>query len=409
MRKRQVRRRPKIMDETHPPWMRDSWEMGRTPPSEPAREQRVRRPGAGRKRLTEKDPTLVPDLESLVEPTTRGDPQSPLRWTCKSVRKLADELRAMGHAVGPQKVSELLHELEYSLQGTRKTREGSSHPDRNAQFEYINAQARSFRRAGEPAISVDTKKKELVGDFTNRGQEWRPAGDPVPVRVHDFIDERLGKAIPYGVSDVRRNEGWVNVGIDHDTAEFAVDSIRRWWRRMGKRAYPAHHAELARTSARERRDNRQPDRKHHHLDRTAHQGGARRRKVRESDPCLRRRDGKLEHRTASISRRLELCHPRSTLMTSNRLGNSRTTPKRAQDPADPRARRGPRRALGVPAHPLARLQPHRARVVKAEGVASKSGGTNRPQADPHPSLGIAGNHRRRCAWVGFTLRLRRSM
>jgi hypothetical protein len=160
------------------------------------------------------------------------------RWTCKSVRKLADELRAMGHQVGPQKVSELLHDMDYSLQGTRKTREGSEPPDRNEQFEHINAQARSFQRAGEPVISVDTKKKELVGDFAHAGQEWRPAGDPEQVRVHDFIDKQLGKAIPYGVYDIGRNEGWVNVGIDHDTAEFAVESIRRWWRRMGQRAYP---------------------------------------------------------------------------------------------------------------------------------------------------------------------------
>ena len=218
--------------------MRDLIAMRRSPPTESPREQRVRRPGAGRKPLTETDPTLVPDLESLVEPTTRGDPESPLRWTCKSVRKLAEELCSMGHQVGAQKVSELLHELRYSLQGTRKTREGSSHPDRNAQFEHINAQARSFQRAREPVISVDTKKKELVGDFANRGREWRPEGDPEQVRVHDFIDERLGKAIPYGVYDVGRNEGWVNVGIDHDTAEFAVESIRRWWRRMGQRAYP---------------------------------------------------------------------------------------------------------------------------------------------------------------------------
>jgi len=218
--------------------MRELKEIGRHPLTEPPRHQRVRRPGAGRKPLTEKDPTLVTDLDGLVEPVTRGDPESPLRWTCKSVRKLADELRAMGHQVGPQKVSELLHDMDYSLQGTRKTREGSAHPDRNEQFEHINAQARTFQRAGEPVISVDTKKKELVGDFANAGKEWRPAGDPEPVRVHDFIDKRLGKAIPYGVYDIGRNEGWVNVGIDHDTAEFAVESIRRWWRRMGRRVYP---------------------------------------------------------------------------------------------------------------------------------------------------------------------------
>ncbi len=213
-------------------------EVERRPPVEPPRQQRIRRPGAGRKPLIEKDPTIVTDLDALVEPTTRGDPESPLRWTCKSVRKLAEELRTMGHRISPQKVSELLHEMEYSLQGTHKTREGSTHPDRNAQFEHINAQARRFQRAGEPVISVDTKKKELVGDFANGGKEWRPVGEPEPVRVHDFIDKRLGKAIPYGVYDIRRNEGWVNVGIDHDTAEFAVASIRRWWTRMGRRAYP---------------------------------------------------------------------------------------------------------------------------------------------------------------------------
>jgi hypothetical protein len=218
--------------------MRDLAQMSLDPPSDPPRGQRIRRPGAGRKLLTDKDPTLMSHLDALVEPTTRGDPESPLRWTCKSVRKLADELRAMGHEISRQKVGELLHEMGYSLQGTRKAREGAAHPDRNAQFEYINAQARKFQRAGEPVISVDTKKKELVGDFANKGKEWRPAGEPERVRVHDFIDKQLGKAIPYGVYDVARNQGWVNVGIDHDTAEFAVESIRRWWRRMGRRAYP---------------------------------------------------------------------------------------------------------------------------------------------------------------------------
>jgi hypothetical protein len=218
--------------------MRELKELGECPPKDPPRQQRVRRRGAGRRPLTQTDPTLVPDLDSLVEPLTRGDPESPLRWTCKSVRKLADELRAMGHQVGPQKVSELLHDMDYSLQGTRKTREGTEHPDRNEQFQHINAQARAFQRAGEPVVSVDTKKKELVGDFANGGKEWRPAREPEPVRVHDFIDKRLGKAIPYGVYDIRRNEGWVNVGIDHDTAEFAVESLRRWWRRMGRRTYP---------------------------------------------------------------------------------------------------------------------------------------------------------------------------
>jgi transposase len=218
--------------------IRDLAQLQLSPPGEPPRQQRVRRPGAGRKPLTETDSTLVPDLESLIDPSTRGDPESPLRWTCKSVRKLAEELRAKGHKVSGQKVSELLHELGYSLQGTRKTREGSAHPDRNAQFEHINAQAKAFQRAGQPVVSVDTKKKELVGDFANRGKEWQPAGEPVPVRVHDFIDKKLGKAVPYGIYDVARNEGWVNVGIDHDTSEFAVESLRRWWRRMGSRVYP---------------------------------------------------------------------------------------------------------------------------------------------------------------------------
>jgi hypothetical protein len=218
--------------------MRELEEMRLGPPDEAPRDQRVRRPGAGRKRLTETDPTLIPALQALIEPSTRGDPESPLRWTCKSVRKLAEELCAQGHQIGPQTVSELLHDLDYSLQGTRKTREGSDHPDRNAQFEHINRRAKAFQRAGEPVVSVDTKKKELVGDFANRGKEWHPAGKPVPVRVHDFIDPKLGKAVPYGVYDVARNEGWVNVGIDHDTSEFAVESLRRWWRRMGTRAYP---------------------------------------------------------------------------------------------------------------------------------------------------------------------------
>ena len=201
--------------------------------------RRIRRPGAGRKKLTEKDPTLLKDLESLVAPETRGDPQSPLRWTCKSVRRLSVELGSMGHQVSWVKVAKLLKELGYSLQGTRKTREGTNHPDRNAQFEHINGQAKAFQKRGQPVISVDTKKKELVGDFSNKGREWQPSGQPEEVRVHDFIDEKLGKAIPYGVYDVGRNEGWVSVGIDHDTSEFAVETIKQWWRRMGARAYPA--------------------------------------------------------------------------------------------------------------------------------------------------------------------------
>jgi hypothetical protein len=213
-------------------------EMEKTPPVEKPQHQRIRRPGAGRKLLTEKDPTLVRDLESLVDPVTRGDPESPLRWTCKSTGKLADELRAMGHAVSATSVGMLLHGLGYSLQGNAKTREGGDHPDRNAQFEHINTQAASFAKRGQPVISVDTKKKELVGDFKNPGREWQPYGEPERVRVHDFKDPELGKAIPYGVYDVARNEGWVSVGIDHDTAEFAVRAIESWWKTMGAKAYP---------------------------------------------------------------------------------------------------------------------------------------------------------------------------
>ena len=199
--------------------------------------RRIRRAGGGRKRLTEQDPTLLRDLEALVEPTTRGDPMSPLRWTLKSTRQLATELTRQGHRIGRQKVDDLLHELNYSLQGNRKTREGDSHPDRNAQFEYINQQVAAFQRRTEPVVSVDTKKKELVGDFRNVGREWRPAGDPERVRVHDFVDWELGKAIPYGVYDMTANTGWVSVGTDHDTAEFAGAALRQWWQRMGRKVY----------------------------------------------------------------------------------------------------------------------------------------------------------------------------
>jgi len=200
---------------------------------------RIRKAGAGRKRAVDKDATLRTDLESLVEPMTRGDPESPLRWTCKSVRNLADELGRKGHKVSHETVANLLVEMEYSLQANRKTTEGESqHPDRNAQFEYINARAEAFQAAAQPVISVDTKKKELVGDFKNGGRELRPKGDPELVRVHDFEIKALGKAAPYGVYDVARNAGWVSVGTDHDTASFAVASIQEWWETMGKAAYP---------------------------------------------------------------------------------------------------------------------------------------------------------------------------
>jgi transposase len=200
--------------------------------------RRIRKPGGGRKRTVDQDATLIQDLQQLVEPDSRGDPESPLRWTCKSVRKLAAELNRQGHQVSHRLVAELLQDLGYSLQANRKTREGAAHPDRNAQFEHINAQVQAYQSAGQPVISVDTKKKELVGDFKNGGRELRPQGAPEPVRVHDFVIPELGKATPYGVYDVTHNLGWVNVGIDHDTATFAVESIRRWWYLMGQPLYP---------------------------------------------------------------------------------------------------------------------------------------------------------------------------
>lgn len=198
---------------------------------------RVRRPGAGRKPKTEEDPDLVRALEKLVDPLTRGDPQSPLRWTCKSTRTLARELSAQGHGVSESTVRRLLHAAGYSLQGNCKTREGTSHPDRNAQFEHINAVVEAFQERSQPVISVDTKKKELVGDFKNAGREWQPQSEPEEVRVHDFMDKTLGKAIPYGVYDITENQGWVSVGIDHDTARFAAEAIRRWWCKMGSPRY----------------------------------------------------------------------------------------------------------------------------------------------------------------------------
>jgi hypothetical protein len=199
---------------------------------------RVRRPGGGRKTLVETDPKLLTALEALLDPVTRGDPESPLRWTCKSTRRLAEELTRQAHPVGARTVAALLLAAGYSLQANRKTREGSAHPDRNAQFEFLNASVQKFQRQGQPTISVDTKKKELVGDFKNGGREWRPQGQPEEVRVHDFIDPQLGKAIPYGVYDILHNQGWVSVGITHDTARFAVASIRRWWQEMGADRFP---------------------------------------------------------------------------------------------------------------------------------------------------------------------------
>lgn len=199
---------------------------------------RVRREGGGRKKAIDRDASLKMDLESLLESSTRGDPEAPLRWTCRSVRQLTGELQRMKHQVSHQVVADLLHELGYSLQANRKTREGSKHPDRNAQFEHLNAKVKWSLTRRQPVISVDTKKKELVGNFKNNGRELRPRGEPEQVRVHDFIDRELGRATPYGIYDIGRNAGWVSVGMDHDTAEFAVEAIRRWWRSMGQQAYP---------------------------------------------------------------------------------------------------------------------------------------------------------------------------
>jgi hypothetical protein len=202
---------------------------------------RIRRPGGGRRKTLAKDPTLLRDLERLVEPVSRGDPESPLRWTCKSIRRLATELQQMGHQTSHRMVAGMLRELGYSLQANRKTKEGTNHPDRNAQFEYLNRKVQRRLAAREPVISVDTKKKELVGDFKNGGRELRPQGDPEKVRVHDFLIPELGRANPYGVYDLATNTGWVSVGMDHDTAAFAVETIRHWWFGMGKAVYPQAH------------------------------------------------------------------------------------------------------------------------------------------------------------------------
>jgi hypothetical protein len=206
------------------------------PPSPPA--GRIRRPGGGRKKIVDRDQTLLADLEKLIEPTTRGDPESALRWTCKSLRKLAAELQRKGHHISYPVVAELLHELGYSLQANRKTKEGGSHPDRNAQFEHIHAKVQEYMSRKQPVISIDTKKKELVGDFKNNGREWQPKGQPEPVRVYDFLIRELGRATPSGIYDMAENSGWVTVGVDHDTASFAVETIRRWWNSMGESNYP---------------------------------------------------------------------------------------------------------------------------------------------------------------------------
>lgn len=204
----------------------------------PLKKGYARHPGGARKKIIHDAPELVRDLLAFVDPVTRGDPMSPLRWTCKSTRRLAEDLKMKGHKVGERTVAYLLKQGGFSLQGNRKTKEGDSHPDRNAQFEYINAKVKEFQERLQPVISVDTKKKELVGNYLNKGKEWEPKGNPEEVNVYDFIDDELGKGIPYGVYDMTLNKGWVSVGIDHDTARFAASTIRRWWERMGIKAYP---------------------------------------------------------------------------------------------------------------------------------------------------------------------------
>ena len=213
-------------------------EIDEDPPATNLDPQRSRLAGGGRKPLKVSAPGLVEALNDLVSPATRGDPMSPLRWTSKSTAKLAEELTAKGFPISQRTVCDLLAQEGYSLQSLRKTNEGKQHADRDAQFTHLNKRVRSFLKLGQPVISVDTKKKELVGDFTNKGREYQPKGKPMPVRVHDFVDKQLGKAAPYGVYDLAANQGWVSVGVDHDTAAFAVESIRRWWKNMGQPLYP---------------------------------------------------------------------------------------------------------------------------------------------------------------------------
>jgi hypothetical protein len=213
-------------------------ELHSTPSDPEAVTGRVRKSRGGRKSLTEQSPKLMLALEGLVDPSSRGDPMSPLRWTCKSAANLAAELGSKGYRASERSINRLLHALGYSLQSNRKTIEGGDHPDRDAQFRHINRRVKAFQRLGQPVVSVDTKKKELVGQFRNAGREWRPKGRPEEVKVHDFVDKNLGKAIPYGIYDQTADTGWVCVGVDHDTAEFAVETLRRWWQKMGRQVYP---------------------------------------------------------------------------------------------------------------------------------------------------------------------------
>lgn len=210
-------------------------------PQPTLKSSRIRSSGGGRKRLKDTEPTLMSDLEALIEPVTRGDPECPLRWTSKSTSKLTTQLRSFGHSISPRTVAALLHELGYTLQSNRKTLEGASHQDRDAQFQYIHNQTQEFQHRGQPVISVDTKKKEVLGEYKNNGCEWQPKKQPVLVNTHDFPDQNLGKVVPYGIYDISLNQGWVQVGISADTAEFAVESIRQWWKQMGQPLY--HNAE----------------------------------------------------------------------------------------------------------------------------------------------------------------------
>jgi hypothetical protein len=339
---------------------------------------RLRRPGAGRKPSVETDPQLRPALEALVEPTARGDPEAPLRWTCKSLRRLADELQAQGHRVSRTLVGTLLHDLGFSLQANAKTREGGRHPDRDAQFAFINAHLTRALAAGEPVISVDTKKKELVGDFKNAGRAWRPKGSPEAVRVHDFLIRELGRAVPYGVYDLATNAGWVGVGQDHDTAAFAVQTIRRWWQEIGQSRYRAtprltitadgggsngvrvrlwkrelqklcdetglaitvhhlppgneqverdrapavlvHQPELASNASGELSGDRRPDRGDHDQDRPERAVRARPASLSEGGGCVRCRNCRAQHRARRVPWRVELYHlaPPSLTLTGSR-------------------------------------------------------------------------------------------
>ena len=325
---------------------------------------RLRRPGAGRKPLTARDPKLTQALERLVDPVTRGDPMGPLLWTCSSAARLAEELQAAGHPVSERTVNRLLHELGYSLQANRKTLEGTQHVDRDAQFKHINRRVRAFQALRQPVVSVDTKKKELVGEYRNGGREWRPKGQPERVKVHDFVDKTLGKAIPYGIYDVTGDTGWVSVGEDHDTAVFAVETLRRWWQRMGHMAYPqarrllitadgggfkqqsqsaveggvaavrrchgaahlgvslsagdqqveqdrasdvlSHHRELARATAGEPAGGGEPDRPHEDQERLDDPLGVGPQQLPDGADGERRTDAGTESEARSVSRRMEL-------------------------------------------------------------------------------------------------------